>query len=270
MHRTEITRRTTRDARKAVALASITLALLLCSVASSALPLEVLVFSRTEGFRHGSIADGISMIQDIAADEGWVVTETEETDIFTDEGLAPFHVVVWLSTTGDVLDDPEQEAFERFIQKGGGYVGIHAAADCEYGWPWYGELLGNGAWFASHPSIQDATLVLEDADSPMAGGWESETTFNEEWYNFRENPRDVVDVIQTLDESSYNPGGDAMGDDHPIAWSHTFDGGRVFYTALGHRSQTYEDTRFRDQIRQAIDWAGISNRLRWRFKKVSR
>ncbi len=175
---------------------------------------------------------------------------TDQTDEFTSEGLAAYDVVVWLSTTGDVLDDPEQEAFEEFIRGGGGYIGIHAAADCEYDWPWYGELLGNGAWFNSHPSIQEARLETEID----IAGWGDETFFTEEWYNFRENPRPVVRVLQTLDETSYDPGSGAMGDDHPITWAHLFEGGRVFYTGLGHRSETYDDPRFRDQLLAAVRW----------------
>ncbi|MDY7093236.1 MAG: ThuA domain-containing protein [Acidobacteriota bacterium] len=218
-------------------------------------PLDVLLFTRAEGFVHGSISDGIAMIEDIAMEEQHTLTVTAKTDLFTAGSLAAFDVVVWLSTTGDVLDDPEQAAFEGFIQNGGGYVGIHAAADCEYDWPWYGDLLGNGAWFRSHPAIQTATLVLEDPEHPGAGFPDAMTSFEEEWYNFRANPRPAVNVLYTLDESSYDPGGGAMGDDHPIVWAHDFQGGRAFYTALGHRSQTYSDLRFKNQIRGAIRWA---------------
>ena len=217
--------------------------------------LEILVFTRTEGFTHNSIGDGITMIQSIASDLGAFVTVTEETTLFTAAGLADFDVVVWLSTTGDVLDDPEQAAFEGYIRGGGGYVGIHAAADCEYSWPWYGLLLGNGAWFDSHPAIQTATLERDNPGPPDSGFPEAQTAFEDEWYNFQANPRPAVTVLLTLDESSYNPGGGAMGADHPITWFHEFDGGRAFYTGLGHRSQTYQDSRFRDQIRNALLWA---------------
>jgi len=218
-------------------------------------PLNILVFTATQGFTHGSISDGVAMIMEISLEGGHAITVTEETEAFTPGSLAAYDVVVWLSTTGDVLDDAEQSAFEGFIQAGGGYVGIHAAADCEYDWPWYGALLGNGAWFLSHPNIQTATLQLEDPAHPGAGFPDPETPFEDEWYNFQANPRDAVNVIMTLDESSYDPGSGAMGEDHPIAWSHEFDGGRVFYTGLGHRSETYQDDRFKEQIRGAIEWS---------------
>lgn len=217
--------------------------------------LEILVFTRTVGFTHGSISDGVTMIESIGMELGATVTETDQTTLFTAQGLAAFDVIVWLSTTGNVLNESEQTAFEGFIQSGGGYVGIHAAADCEYDWPWYGELLGNGAWFQNHPSIQSATLERESAGPPDPGFPDAQTTFTDEWYNFRANPRPVAQVLQTLDESSYNPGSGAMGDDHPITWAHAFDGGRAFYTGLGHRSETFEDSRFRAQILNAIQWA---------------
>ena len=222
--------------------------------------LQILVFTRTEGFAHSSISDGVSMIESIGTELGAAVTVTDQTDVFTGVGLEPFDVVVWLSTTGDVLDAAEEDAFQAFIQAGGGYVGIHAAADCEYNWPWYGQLLGNDAWFEDHPSIQTATLEREGSGPPAGfpdpGFPDAQTSFVDEWYNFQANPRPAVQVLMTLDESSYNPGDGAMGDDHPIAWAHEFDGGRAFYTGLGHRSETFEDSRFRTQILNAIQWAG--------------
>lgn len=218
--------------------------------------IRVLVFTRAQGFVHGSIDDGVAMIETLGTENGFVVDETDQADVFTAGGLAPYDVVVWLSTTGDVLDAGQQAAFEAYLQAGGGYVGIHAAADCEYDWPWYGILLGDGAWFLSHPQIQTATLQLEAPDHPAAGFTAAETPFEDEWYNFRANPRPAVEVIMTLDESSYNPGSGAMGDDHPIVWAQEIGLGRAFYTGLGHRSETYADLRFRAQILGAIRWAG--------------
>ena len=233
-------------------------AFLFCATPLPADPLRILLFTRTEGFHHPSITDGTDMIGQIGDQEDWTIDQTEETTPFEPATLALYDAVVWLSTTGDVLDAPEQTAFEQYVSSGGGYVGIHAAADCEYGWPWYGELLGGGAWFLSHPPIQSATLHLENPGHPAAGPFAAETTFTEEWYNFRANPRPAVDVIMTIDEGSYNPGRDAMVEDHPIVWAHRVDAGRAFYTVLGHSPATYADARFREQIRRAILWsAGV-------------
>jgi len=216
---------------------------------------RVLLFTETAGFVHPSIADGIAMISELADEEGFLLDVTDASDgFFTPRALALYDTVVWLSTTLDVLDVAEQGAFEGFVQAGGGWVGIHAAADCEYEWPWYGGLLGNGAWFDSHPAIQEALLELEGAGEPGAGSFPASRPMTEEWYNFQANPRPAVTVVLTVDESTYDPGPGAMGPDHPIAWHHHWDGGRAFYTALGHRPETYADPDFRSQIRAAILW----------------
>lgn len=221
----------------------------------SANDVQVLLFTRTEGFRHQSIADGEAMVASIAADEGLLLTTTEDSATFTSIGLAPYSVVVWLSTTGDVLSAGQQSAFETWVEEGGGWVGIHAAADCEYDWLWYGSLLGGDAWFESHPRIQEARVIVDDFSHPATDTLSAEFVFEEEWYNFQKNPRPTSRVMLRLDEKSYDPGPDAMGDDHPIAWWHTVGEGRSFYTGLGHRSETYAAVEFREQVRAALLWA---------------
>lgn len=223
--------------------------LLTCTMTrAGTFPFDVLVFSKTSGFRHSSIADGIALIQSLGAANNFSVATTEDANDFTLANLSQYEVVVWLSTTGDVLNATQQAAFEAYIQQGGGWVGIHAATDCEYDWPWYGQLIGNDAWFRSHPSIQDATLVVEDATHISTQELPGSFTFNDEWYNFRANPRPAVHVLLTIDETSYNAGPDAMGADHPMSWHHEFDGGRAWYTALGHRSETFADARFQGHL----------------------
>ena len=216
---------------------------------------RVLVFTRTEGFRHSSIADGIALVQSLGAAHDFGVDTTEDPADFTTENLEPYAAVIWLSTTGDVLDAPEQEAFEDYIRAGGGYVGVHASADTEYGWPWYGQLLGGNAWFLSHPSIQTATLDVEENTHVSTEHYPPSFSFRDEWYNFQNNPRPSVSVLLTIDETSYNPGSGAMGDDHPISWYHEFDGGRSWYTAMGHRTETFEDPDFQLHLLGGILWA---------------
>jgi len=133
-------------------------------------------------------------------------------------------------------------------------VGVHAAADTEYGWPWYGQLIGGNAWFKSHPAIQTVTLNVEKADHASTAHLPATFQLQDEWYNFQANPRASVTVLLTLDESSYTPGVDAMGD-HPIAWFHEFDGGRAWYTALGHRQELYQDPSFTQHLLGGIRWA---------------
>lgn len=221
---------------------------------------RILVFTRTEGFRHDSISAGRDLVAAIADAGGLIVEETEEPTDFTAGNLARFAVVVFLNTTGDVLDPLEEAAFRAYIEGGGGWVGVHSATDTEHDWPWYGTLIGGDAWFVSHPAIQDASLDLELLETPSTGCYPASFTMRDEWYNFLNNPRDAmvegpVEVLMTIDESSYNPGANAMGADHPIAWRHEVGQGRAWYTNLGHRNETYADPGFREHLRGGILWA---------------
>lgn len=236
--------------------------ILALSVFGAAAQDRVLVFSKTAGFRHGSIADGISMFQTQAGANGFVVETTEDATAFTAANLARFHAVVWLSTTGDVLNDTQQLAFQTWLEAGGGYVGVHAATDCEYSWPWYGaSLLGAGAWFLNHPAIQSATIIRESATDISTAHLPQSYSFTDEWYNFRANPRPEVTVLLRLDESSYSPGAGAMGTDHPISWKRNVGLGRSWYTGLGHRTQTYADSGFQRHVLGGLQWAMATGEL---------
>jgi type 1 glutamine amidotransferase len=214
-------------------------------------PYSVLVFSKTAGFRHDSIPQGIAMIQSLGAANNFTVTATEDAAQFNATNLARFQTVVFLNTTGDVLDGNQQTAFEGYIRAGGGYVGIHSAADTEYDWPFYGQLVG--AYFASHPAIQQATERVENRAHAATSGLGQTWTRTDEWYNFRTNPRANVRVLATLDESTYSGGG--MGADHPHTWCQPFQGGRSFYTGNGHTQASYTEPAFRALILGGIRYA---------------
>src|SRR4051794_9672901 len=220
-------------------------------------PLEkVLVFSKTAGFRHDSIPAGIQAIQELGAANDFAVTATEDATAFTTGNLAQYDAVVFLSTTGDVLNADQQTAFEGYMRNGGGYVGIHAAADTEYTWPWYGEMLGG--YFRNHPAgTPTATVHIEDTDEPSTQGLPVNWSRTDEWYNYQTFKSPVVGgstsapdysvrdsgvkVLATMDESTYgeDDGSDGNNDDHPIAWCSDFDGGHVFYTGLGHTIDSF-------------------------------
>ncbi|MFI2436095.1 ThuA domain-containing protein [Streptomyces sp. NPDC018693] len=212
---------------------------------------RVLVFSKTAGFRHDSIPDGIAAVRELGATGGFSVDATEDAAAFTPSNLRRYDAVVFLSTTGDVLDAAQQRAFEDYIHRGGAYVGVHAAADTEYDWAFYGGLAG--AYFASHPAIQPAVVNVEDhahpATSHLPGAWER----TDEWYNYRSNPRERAHVLASLDESSYTGG--TMGGDHPIAWCQTYQGGRAFYTGGGHTKESFADPLFRRHLLGGIRYA---------------
>lgn len=215
---------------------------------------RVLVFTKTAGFRHESIADGIALVQALGRSAGLQVDTTEDAAEFTDENLQRYRAVVWLNTTGDVFDERQEGAFERYIRSGGGYVGVHSAADTEHGWSWYGALLGGGAWFKSHPAIQEARLAVEDRSHLSTEHLPPSISMSDEWYNFKTNPRPFVNVLININESTYDPGPDRMGD-HPISWYHELDGGRGWYTNFGHRSATYASEAFQQHLLGGILWA---------------
>lgn len=232
-------------ARSVLSLALLAGGMLVAVPACAAAPtFTVLVFSKTAGFRHDSIPAGIQALRDLGEADNFAVDATEDAAAFTTANLARYQAVVWLSTTGDVLDDAEQSAFQSYVTGGGGYVGVHAAADTEFSWPFYGQLVG--AYFASHPAIQRATVRIEDQDNPATAHLEPTWTRTDEWYNYRSNPRASVHVLATLDESSY--AGGTMGADHPIAWCQRVGSGRSFYTGLGHTTESYADPLFRQHL----------------------
>lgn len=215
---------------------------------------RILVFSKTKGYRHESIPDGKLALIELGKQHEFEVDTTEDAALFTEENLKKYRAVVFLSTTMDVLDPVQQAEFKRFIEAGGGFVGIHAAADTEYEWHWYGKLLG--AYFKSHPKIQEAKLTKVKPFGPntLPDTW----TRTDEWYNYKKIS-DKINVIYNLEESSYQGG--ENGSSHPIAWYHEFEGGRSFYTGLGHTKESYKDALFLDHILQGIEWAMGDSKL---------
>jgi type 1 glutamine amidotransferase len=215
---------------------------------------RVLVFSRTTAFRHDSIPDGIAAIQKLGQENGFAVDATEDATLFTDENLARYQAIVFLSTTGDPLDQPaEKAAFQRYIENGGGFAGVHAASDSGYTWPWYHDLVGS--YFRNHPAQQNATVDVKGQGPESNRGLPNRWTRFDEWYNFQSNPRVLdVRVLATLDESSYDPGPDPMGD-HPISWCHLYDGGRAWYTGMGHTKESFTEPLFVQHLLGGIKMA---------------
>jgi type 1 glutamine amidotransferase len=223
---------------------------LVAALAMSPTHMNILVFSKTAGFRHDSIPTGHQMFKELGAEKGFDVVGSEDASLFTPYNLRKYDAVVFLSTTGDILSEGQQKALEGFIKRGGGYLGIHAAADTEYNWPWYGELVG--AYFLSHPQIQDAEVNVETPGHPTMKAWPAKFTRKDEWYDYKVSPRDKVTVLATLNTSSYQ--GSKMTGDHPIIWCREFDGGRSWYTGFGHTKETYAEPAFRSMIVDALNW----------------
>lgn len=212
---------------------------------------RLLVFSKTTGFRHDSIPAARQAVLELALDNGWSATFTEDAAWFEDSRLSAYRGVVFMLTTGDVLNETQQVAMQKFIERGGGFVGIHAASDTEYDWPWYGKLVG--AYFKSHPAIQTAIVSIENPKHPSTSFLPRFWSRKDEWYDFRSNPRGQVEVLATVDESTYKGG--QMGKDHPIMWCREVGKGRSWYTAMGHTQESYSETPFRRMLAEGIRWS---------------
>ncbi|MDX1673853.1 MAG: ThuA domain-containing protein [Longimicrobiales bacterium] len=217
---------------------------------------RVLVFSRTEGYRHASIEPGIEAIRAIGEEAGFRVDATEDPSAFDADRLARYGAVVFLSTSGDVLDPAGEQALTGYIRSGGGFVGIHAASDTEYDWAWYGRLVGG--YFASHPSdpgVREAVLHVVDADHPSTVGLPDPWVREDEWYDFDARQPGLT-VLLDIDESSYKrPDEDPAPVPRPIAWYHAFEGGRAWYTALGHTSKSFSEPAFLEHLRGGLLYA---------------
>jgi cytochrome c len=214
---------------------------------------RVLVFSKTAGFRHSSIETGVAAVRKLGLENGFAVDATEDASVFTERGLAPYRAVIFLSTTGDILDARQQEAFEHYIQGGHGWVGVHSATDTEYDWPWYGRLAG--AYFAGHPgnpNVRRGTFRVVDSTHTSTRGLPARWDREDEFYNFKNIAPDLH-VLVDIDETSYQGG--TNGANHPMSWYHEFGGGRAWYTNMGHTEATYAEPLFLKHLLGGIRWA---------------
>lgn len=211
---------------------------------------RILVFSKTADYVHASIPTGVAALQKLGQQNGFVVDTTTNADMFQEDSLKNYAAVVFLSTSGNVLSQYQEVAFERYIQSGGGYLGIHAATDTEYDWRWYGRLVG--AYFDSHPQIQEAVLRVTDNTHPATKDLPKEWRRTDEWYNFKRMASDLK-VLISIDETTYQGG--KHNNNHPMAWYHEFDGGRAFYTELGHTDESYADPIFLKHLLGGIQYA---------------
>lgn len=221
-----------------------------CYTIGTAQTNKILIFSKTVGFHHQSIPEGIAAIRQLGEKHKFKVDTTTNALKFNIQNLKNYTAIVFLNTTGDVLNDDEQKAFENYIKTGGGFVGIHAAADTEYDWPWYGKMVG--AYFISHPKIQDAELTVVNrktiATKHLPETWKTK----DEWYNFKEINPDIH-ILLNIEEHSYTGG--INGKNHPMAWYHNFEGGRVFYTGLGHVKESYKDPLYLKHLLGGLQYA---------------
>lgn len=223
--------------------------------------LAILVFSKTNGFRHHeAIPAANKLLSAMAAEHRWTIYFTENGAVFNDRQLSQFDLVVWNNVSGPALTEKQQGAFEAYITSGGGYVGMHASGDGSHKtWPWYVDtvLKSNFTMHPMWPQIQAATLYTETATHPVINGLPSQWAMKDEWYSFDRSARDTgSNVLFTIDENTYDPNFWGMGNDHPLAWAHDVGKGRVVYIAPGHVQSVYENTTYKKLLLNAINWVG--------------
>ncbi len=225
---------------------------------------RALLFTKTAGYHHESINAGVDALKVMSEKHFFKVDWHEDATRFSDKSLENYDVIIFLNTSDDILNDEQQSAMERFIRSGKGFVGLHAAADTEYDWEWYTKMIG--MMFKIHPQIQTARLNVIDSNFPGMEMMPSKRLWTDEFYTFGSLLNDKLNYLITVDENSYKPNakwGDnestGMGDFHPISWYHYYDGGRAFYTALGHVQGAYSDDLFLEHLYGAIYWAATGN-----------
>lgn len=233
--------------------------LLLNPSMSHAQQFRALVFSKTQGFRHQSIPEGVKALKKLAEKHRFQVYATEDAEVFNKESLENYDVIIMMSTTGNIFDDAQKKAFENFVKSGKGVVGIHSATDTEYNWPWYNKMIGGQ--FNHHPHQQTARLKVVDQDHPATYHLEKNWIRTDEWYEYK-NFNQNVNILIQLDETTYDVGTKdgkkaGMGEVHPISWFHEYDSGRVFYTGLGHVEEAFEDADFLDHLYGGIWYAAM-------------
>ncbi len=224
---------------------------------------KVLVFTKTAGFHHASIPAGVKAIIKLGKENDFLVDTTSDASKINESNLAKYASVIFLSTTGSLLNNYEQADLERYMQAGGNFVGIHAASDAEYDWHWYGRLIG--AYFDDHPQIQPAVLHVTDKNHPSTRSLPNEWKRTDEWYNFKKISPDIK-VLISIDENSYKGG--TNGASHPMAWYHNFEGGRSFYTELGHTDESYTDPTYLKHLLGGIQYA-IGNNQKLNYAKCT-
>jgi len=219
---------------------------------------KVLVYSKTLGFRHANIPLGVSAIRELGKENGFAVDATEDSGAFTPENLAKYKVVVFLSVTGDVLNEGQEQALKDYVMGGGGFAGIHGAlfgpSACEDKWGWYGELCCVS--FKNHSAVVPATVDVEDRTHPCTSSLPAHWQRTDEWYNYDGTPRGRAHVLATIDESTYKGG--TVGDDHPIAWCKPMGKGLMWYTAMGHTEESFREPLFLKHVLGGIQFvAGL-------------
>jgi type 1 glutamine amidotransferase len=211
---------------------------------------KILVFNKANGFVHESIEAGTEAVLKMTDQYPFIVDVSDDSLRFRDSILEDYDVIVFMNTSGVIFDQEGRQAFQNYIRSGGGFVGVHGASTNEYEWEWFGRMLGNH--FDDHPKIQKAIMTIEIPDAPSTEHLPSKWEWTDEWYNWRYEFDPAIEVLISVDESTYEGG--KHSEYHPISWRQEFEGGRVWYTAIGHQIDSYKDENFIRHIAGGIKW----------------
>lgn len=240
---------------------TISLFLITCVLNAQKPQFKALIFTKTEEYRHNSILEGVKAFKDLSEAHLFDLVWTEDANIFNTESLQQFDVIVFLNTTGEILNENQKMAFKKFILGGNGFMGVHAASDTHNNWPWFVGLVGGS--FQSHPYIQSAVIHNTNRQHPSTFHLDEKWLWTDEWYVFK-NLSDNIKILLSVDENSYDPdfsweATTGMGENHPIAWYQYYDGGRSFYTALGHMEDSFKNPVFIQHLYGGLYWAARGN-----------
>jgi uncharacterized protein len=221
---------------------------------------QVLVYTSPDRWHNPTIPVAMIEFQEMAKRHGFGLTWTQQPESFTDENLKRFQVIVFLHSTESALSAAQAESFRNYIRNGGGFAGIHGASIAADRPEWYKKLIGRV--FTEHPEVQTAIMKVVDRNHPSTMHLPERWMWTDEWYAFSEPFVDKLNYLLTVDENTYDTdrtwGDDrssAMGEFHPIAWYHEYDGGRSFFTSLGHMPELFKDPWFLNHIYGGIFWA---------------
>lgn len=222
-------------------------------------PASLLIYTAANGYVHQVTGPAAAALEEMGKKHNFTVTVSEDSTLFTPAILEKFDAVVFLNCSGDILDDTQQEAFKTYMMSGGGFIGIHGATTAENDWDWYGWMVGR--YFTAHPQIQTAVIRVAGPGHPSTWHLPERWIWTDEWYEFTPAMSEGLKVLLTVDESTYDAsftsGGNSytgMQPEHPVAWCQEWEGGRMFYTALGHLEGAWTDPFFLQHVYGGIWW----------------
>lgn len=232
-------------------------------------PKQILIYTHNgegyneKGYVHENIAASVEALKKLCSDNRYAVQATDDPSIFTPEKLRKINCIIFSNSNNQAFEtEAQKQAFIAYTHNGGGFVGIHSASGSERQWPWFWAMVGGK--FVRHPELQKFTIKVVDKNHPATDflgdswAWEDEC-----YYTDQLNPDIHVllaaDLTTIVDDKKVQYPGTTFGNFFPLSWCHEFEGGRQFYTALGHKAEYYKDEKFLKHLLGGIKWSMMEN-----------